>query len=233
MSEEKKFKLDELPDKGSSHFEEAPKIQKIKEKQDPRVTGVNKLSEEDKLNLLSVRWSYDRQIYHLEWVIYIAAIMALQYENIFSGVAESFRPKSDDSLGAFGLLIADFFLVLPYYILSHPAIFVLLTPFLFKFKSPSPFGFTITFDGLETVKNLNLIDGKNSERVRIKWSEITRLEKSVENRRTVLILYGHESRIGLIIWDIKMVEKKSIEIILKGLIPANHPLRKFIEKDIS
>ena len=233
MSEEKKFKLDELPDKGSSHLNEAPKIPKLKVKEDPRVVGIGKLTEEEKLKHLSVSWRYDKKIYHFEWVLYVAVLIVLEYEKIFSGVAESLRPKTEDGLGAIGFAIADFFLVIPFYLVSHPSIFALLTPLLFKFRSSSPFGFMVTYDGLETVKNLNLIDGKNPDKVKIKWAEIVRVEKGIENKRNVLILHGHELRLGLIIWDIKKYEKQSIEIILKGLIPATHPFRKFIEKDIS
>jgi len=48
-----------------------------------------------------------------------------------------------------------------------------------------------------------------------------------------LVLNRPESKIGILIWDLNDAEKASVAKILKGLVPSSHPLRQFIEKDIT
>jgi hypothetical protein len=233
MSEEKKFKLDELPEKGSSVSEKPQLFKRINTSEDPRLKEAKNLTEEEKLLFLSKRWSYDRPLYHFDWLIYVLLLSVIEYKDFLSGVAQSLRPQTSDEILNVGLSFFDLPIVIAQSVLAHPSIFVLLTPFFFKLKSASPYGFIVTFDGLETVKSFNLVDGQTPERINIKWSEIVRIEKARLNKRSVLLLHGHDFRIGLLIWDLNKHQKKSIELILKGLVPAAHPLRKFIEKDIA
>jgi hypothetical protein len=67
----------------------------------------------------------------------------------------------------------------------------------------------------------------------MKWNDIKSVEKTVVKGREVLILHNLEGPEAQLIWDIDMIKKKVVKQVLTNLVSAKHPMRIFIEKEIT
>lgn len=222
MDNEKKFKLDELPDLGS----EPDKIVFTKVANtgpEPRLENFKKLNESERADALAQRWHFDHQTVKWGWVIYLVSLFVLEKSKIMMGFHEKnvkLEPAFFDSPE-----IEIFF--------KHPMVLGLLTPFLFKFKTSHQDFFDITFNGIEAVKTIDVPLFHAPTRLKMKWNDIKDVKKTTVKRREVLELYNLQGPEAQLIWDIDDLKKKVVKQVLRDLIPAKHPLRIFIEKEVA
>ncbi len=234
MSSDKKFKLDELSDEGSSI--EPPKDNPppkkstpSKKEADPRIARMKKLDDEKKVEEMVQRWHFDKKVNNYGWLIYVMLIVALQYINPYEQYLLETEMLAQNSMGFgevfnLGVYVEE--------LVRRPIVFVFLTPFFFKFSSPSVYFFDLSFDGISTVRSVEIDAEVKPSRVFLKWDTIVEVQKKSKGSREVLQLLSPEGRIGELIWDITDEKKRAVKLLLKGLIKDKHPLRQFLEKDV-
>ncbi len=229
MENEKKIKLDELPDEGSG-----PEI-KIKPifrpKPEPRVQNLKKLDAAGKLENISLRWHFDIPQKHWGWLWTILVLWGLQKSSLLVNLLNKNVDPAEETLSYIGQSLLQAFDI--DYLMAHPIAFALLIPIFFKFKSPSPFFFEITFDGIETVRKVDFDKHEGLHRIKMQWAEIVKVMRTTSKGREVLVISGSSDETAEIIWDIDDVKKKVIKRVLRGLLSKKHPFREFIEKDVT
>lgn len=231
-TEEKKFKLDELPDqKGSEPDKLAPAPKSIvKPKLDERVENVKKLNHEQKLEALEKKWHFDKPVRKWTWLVVLIFLVFLEksghMKNYYARRAE-LREKTDgQSEFIFDLLVVDG-------MIAHPLFLALLIPVFFKFKESEGLFFEITFNGINAVLKINYDIKYGPHRVQIPWGDVASVVKKTVNNREVLEIHDAKGPRAQLIWDIEDVKKKVVKQVLKGLIANTHPFRVFIEKEVT
>ena len=229
MDNEKKFKLEELPDKGS----EPDKIKffPLKKKHaEPRLENLKKMNASEMDEALSDRWHFDKNKRKWGWLIFLFLLMGLQKSKYLLDYQQKIIriEKPADRLSA---LIFDNseseFLV------RYPLIFAIFIPIIFKFKESSKDHFEITFTGINAVKTIDITAFTSPKRVKMKWDEIKEVKKITVKGRPVLELYHNLGPGAQLIWDIDEIKKKVVKQVLANLVSVKHPLRIFIEKEVT
>ena len=224
--DEKKFRLDELPDEGSvPEPPPASRIKTPKQSVDPRLEKLNQLDAESKVDTMVRKWTFDQPVYHYTWVAFVGVIIVFQVTSLNASYLEIYRLV---------LLLGGVFpevLIVLKPLLKHPVGWLLLLP-LFKFKEKSEYAFTVTFDGVQTVRKFVPIGKKDIvTQVSLRWSEIGNVKKRQEGNKEILGLYAGGEHIADIIWYISEHKKKALKLLLKEMVPKEHPLRIFLENE--
>lgn len=229
MENEKKIKLDELPDSGSEPDKiDVPKI--AKSKPEPRLQNLKQLTDSERVDALGQFWRFDQSKMKLGWVVVLLALVAFEKSGVLSRVhAEKIRiTKPSDRMGA---LIFDAPEV--EFVMKHPLFLALLIPFLFKFRTSSDDYFELTFNGVNAVKTIDLPRFQKPLRVKVKWNDIKEVKKINVKGRDVIELYNLEGPVAQLIWDLDDIKKKVVKRVLISLIAPKHPMRILIEKDVA
>lgn len=232
--EEKKFKISELPDEGSSSSPKNPKKTFVKKEAEPRLEKLQLLSEREKVAVMTQTWHFDRPEWKFTWVIYVLILVAAQVSTPYQAYLNEIELLNKLTMDLGGDVVRAFTTYLEF-LVRNPLILALLTPLFFKFTSVSDYHFEITFDGIKTVKRIVPTGSKELvSRTFIKWSEISGVEKGMSGNREVLRLHSLDGKAAEIIWDIGLDKQKAIKLLLNGLINNKHPLRVFLdnEKDL-
>lgn len=229
-NDEKKFTLDELPDKGSEPEIKAPPPPK-KEKPEPRLEKIKKLKPSEQVEALGQRWYFDKPKRNWGWLIALIALIYVEKAQLFHPNNEHRKRFAEESHGvseiAFvGVDIFDFLFV-------HPLIFAILIPLIFKFWESSAVFFEITFSGINAVRRIPVGTDLAPTRVSVKWDEIKNVSKDKAGKRDILIIHDKDGPVAELIWDIDEVKKKVIKQVVKGLVSNKHPFREFIEKEVA
>lgn len=217
MDNEKKIKLEELPDTGSEPdklvFTALPKS-----RPEPRLENLKTLSDSERADALGQRWLFDRPMMQWGWLFFLVSLGLLEY-------------CKDSVLRT--LIRFNFDAPELTYLMRHPLILALLIPFLFKFKTSANDFFEITFNGIDGVKTINVHLYQAPLRIKMKWGDIKAVKKICIKGRDVLELYNLEGPEAQLIWDIDVIKKKVVKQVLKCLVSNKHPLRIFIEKEVA
>lgn len=236
MSSDKKFKLDELPDEGSSIEPQKspssplnPKTRPPKKDHDPRLERLKDLDDEKRVQEMVQKWHFDVPNLNFGWLLYVGVIVALQFINPYEQYLREVDQLEQNSMGFGGVFNLGVYVE---ELIRRPIVFLGLTPLFFKFVSPSVYFFDLSFDGVSTVKSVDIDAEVSPSRVVLKWDVIDKVEKKKKGGREVLQLFSSEGRIGELIWDIKDEQKRAVKLLMRGLIKDKHPLRQFLEKDI-
>lgn len=233
MDPDKKLKLDDLPDEGSSSLiahTKVPSKPKQKIEKDPRLERLKELDDSKKVHEMQTTWHFDRSEWQWGWLVYLLLLMAFQSLDIGPRIAKEFLKLDENSLG-FGSVFTDLIHSDIAYIINHPVLFLILMPLFFKFKASSLYYFDIKFDGISTVDKIEK-KGDLPHRVFIKWGDIKSVTKLIGTKREVLAINGTNEKLGELIWDIEEKKKKAFGLLIKGLVPPSHALRDFLEKEL-
>lgn len=231
-TEEKKYKLDELPDhSGSEPDKLAPAPASIvKPKIDHRVENVKKLNHQKQLEALSQKWHFDKLKRKWMWLIVLLFLFAMEK----SGHMKSYYQRRSELSGQtdgmseyiFDLLVVDG-------MIEHPFFLAIFIPLFFKTKESEGLYFEIGFNGINAVEKIDFDLKYGPKRVELLWAEILSVTKKTVNNRPVLEIHDAKGPRALLIWDIDDVKKKVVKQVLKGLIANSHPFRIFIEKEVT
>jgi hypothetical protein len=229
MENEKKIKLDELPDSGSEPDKiEIPKI--IKSKPDPRIENLKQLTDPERVDALGQLWRFDRTKIKWGWLFFLLSLFAFEKSGVLATYhAKKIRIEKESDL--IGAMIFDSPEV--EFVMKHPLILSLLIPFIFKFRTSSNDYFEITFNGVNAVKTINVSKFQLPLRVKVKWNDIKDAKKIIVKGRDVIELYNLEGPVAQLIWDIDDMKKKVVKRVLISLISPKHPMRILIEKDVA
>ncbi|WP_408096996.1 hypothetical protein ACJVC5_18325 [Peredibacter sp. HCB2-198] len=228
---DKKFKISELPDEGSSSSPKPPKKTVLKKDPDPRVERLQLLSEREKVEVMTQTWVFDKRVRSFGWVPFVLVLIGLQVSTPYKAYLAEIQLLDENTMGLFGGVLREFTQYLEF-LVRNPVILALLTPLFFKFTRVSDYYFEVTFDGLKTVKKVLEHGSKELvTRVYVKWKDITGVEKRTVNNREVLVILTPDGATGELIWDIELGKKKAIKQLLNGLINNKHPLRVFLENE--
>lgn len=229
MDNEKKIKLDELPDEGSEP--QVPKNSPAPEKKsppEPRIESIKKMDQTQRLEALGQRWYFEKPRPRWEWVLVLLILITLQKSGIILQMAEKefFVPGPDDYANI------SFFKDELIFLLKYPILLAILIPVFFKFRYPALDYFEINFSGINTIRELDVPGNLAPTRVTAKWDEITLVKMGETKGRPILILFNVDGKVAEMIWDIDEVKKKVIKQVVKGLVSSKNPFRQFIEKDV-
>lgn len=230
MDNEKKFKLDELPDKGSDTPETKPHPKPKSSKPEPRIEKLKTMNTGERVEAMTQRWHFDKPRQNWGWLVALIILLALEksghWEQFVSGMAKA----SESTDGLSNLFVGD----TPFHFLfKHPLVFAVLIPAIFKLKEPSEVFFEITFDGISAVRSIVYGSHQTPVRVKLKWEEITEVTKLQLEKREVLVLHSANGPVAQVIWDIEDVKKKVIKQVVKGLVSNKNVFRIFIEKEVA
>jgi hypothetical protein len=231
MDEEKKFKLDELPEKGSSHSNPAPRqIRPVHKTSEPRLEKLKGLNSTERLEAMTQRWYFDKPVRHWTWLVLLLVLLGLQLSGNWTEFITGMASASERTGGFSDLFVGD----TPFHFLfRYPLLFALLIPLFFKTQEPSKFYFEITFDGIHSVRSVMGNTPQDPPRVRLKWDEIVEVKKLMVDKRPILELHTKAGAEAQLIWDIDEVKKKVIKQVVKGLVSHKNVFRIFIEKEVT
>jgi hypothetical protein len=233
MDDEKKFKLDELSDEKSESSASKPKtIKKTTKAADPRLETMKPMSFEDRVDMMKRRWVFDKPERLWGWLFFIVILLALEKSGLYQQYVSDIDMLNRNTMEMGGTFLTSIFLFGDYFV-KHPLFLIVLTPLLFKFKKSSIYVFEVNFDGINTVKSLNVVENGIPTRAQLKWNDIVHVSKTEANERPILVLSAVSGPVGVLIWDIHEDNKKALRLLLKGLIPKTHALSQFLEKDIT
>jgi hypothetical protein len=92
--------------------------------------------------------------------------------------------------------------------------------------------FEVNFDGINTVKKINLGENELPHRLLLKWNDIAGVTPGKVKDRPILILNSVKGPVGELIWDLNDDNKKALKLLMRGLIPPTHALSQFLEKEL-
>ena len=234
MDDEKKTNLDELPNLGSEPEIKITPLRVMPSRPEPRIENLKSLNDSEKADALSERWLFENKKSKWLWLLLFLAFFALEKSGyIWKLHTNSIRVEkpADNLLAQFNALAFESEEL--EFLLKHPLVFAILIPFFFKFKGRSNDSFELTFNGVTAVKTIDVPVFEFPVRVKMKWNDIKSVEKTVVKGREVLILHNLEGPAAQLIWDIDMIKKKVVKQVLTNLVSAKHPMRIFIEKEIT
>lgn len=228
-SEEKKFKLDELPDKGSEP-EIKPSPASKKEKPEPRIQKIKAMSDKERVEALTQRWYFDKPRMRWGWLIALLILFGLEK----SGHMKKFQTHREKDVAETDGMMAT--MIEAYGIdtlLKHPLYLAILIPLFFKFRESSKVFFEITFDGIISVRSIKEAESQEPFRVTVKWNDITEVRMAKSGDQDILVIYTGANPVMELIWDIDEVKKKVVKQVVKGLVSQKNPFREFIEKEVA
>jgi hypothetical protein len=226
LDDEKKFKLEDLPDEESGGSVPPAPVIPLKTPE-PRILRLKKLDDEAKVTALTKKWIFDKDRWNSGWVIALGFLLffqKLELDELFLKQMTSSAIESEFFRDTFVTPFMDPLV----FILGNPIVLALLIPVFLKFKSPSEYSMELSFDGVNTVKKVQELP----PRVFIKWPEITKVKKAKYFRRQILILSSPSGEIGEMIWDIPRDQKRAFKFLIDGWLADDHALKKFLEKDM-
>jgi hypothetical protein len=229
MDNEKKIKLDELPDSGSSpEVKNTPILKKTKP--DPRITKLKGMDDSQKSETLALRWHFDRYERKWGWLLALGILFFLQTGLNMKEFNEERGLARQNSEGiseiVYSMISFDV-------VMKNPILLAIFIPFFFKLKVASGVHFDITFYGIETVNKIVTANAQSPHRVLVKWDDIYHVEKSKIKDKEILIISNQNGPVGEMIWDIDEIKKKVIRQVLSGLVSNKNAFRIFIEKDVA
>jgi len=230
MDNEKKIKLEELPDSGSEPEIMVSPPKKIKKQTEPRLENLKMLSDSEKVEALAEVWHFDQKKPRWTWLFVLLALFALEKSKVLSDIhANNIKvEKPSDRIGA---LVFDNPEV--EFLMKHPLVLAVLIPVFFKLRRSPDDYFEITFQGIHAVKTLDVPPFHKHLRVKMKWDEINEVKKVVVKGREVIELSNINGPEAQLIWDIDEIKKRVVKQVLMNLVSNKHPMRIFIEKEVA
>jgi hypothetical protein len=230
MDNEKKIKLDELPDQGSDTPEIKPHPKPRTSKPDPRIENLKTMNSGQRVEAMTQRWHFDKPKQNWGWLVALVILLALEKSGHWRDFTLGMQNAAEKTDGLSNLFAGD----TPFHFLfKHPLVWAALIPAFFKFRVSSEVFFEITFDGINAVRNIVYGSHQSAVRVKLRWEEITEVTKLIIDKREVLVLHTATGPAGQMIWDIEDVKKKVIKQVVKGLVSNKNVFRIFIEKEVA
>jgi|GEM_PF-2482160 hypothetical protein len=231
MSEDKKFKLDELPEKGGQSVSPAPLKKRKITAIDPRISELKTLDDSGKVEAMGMKWKFDAPDRSYSWLIFVLILGIIEFTPFYESYINEISNLNKSTMDLGGALVRSYTVYFEF-LIKHPGLLIFLLPFFMKFSTESEYHFEINFDGINTVKEVLPRDTKLSvHRTFIKWREISRIERSSIDQKEILKVYSQDGHIGEIIWYIDIVKKRVIKNLILKLVSPNNPLREFLEKE--
>jgi hypothetical protein len=230
MDNEKKIKLEELPDSGSEPETVALLPKKIKTSPEPRLENLKMLTDSEKVEALAQLWHFDQKKPRWTWLFILLALFALEKSKVLSDFHAK-KIKVEKPSDRIGSIVFDNPEV--EFLMKHPLVFALLIPVFFKLRRSPDDYFEITFQGIHAVKTLDVPPFHKHLRVKMKWDEINQVKKVIVKGREVIELSNINGPEAQLIWDIDEIKKRVVKQVLMNLVSNKHPMRIFIEKEVA
>lgn len=235
MSDEKKFKLDELPDEGSQPVKNSPPPKPEKKVVDPRLTNLKNLKTDTaRVEMMEQTWTFDLPEYSFAWIPWAITLGIAEWSGYFANVREDLE-RAAENPWAIGADVFASLISVGTLFLKHPIILLVLLPLFFRFRKPSEYFFEVKFDGVDTVKKYIPRGSKEIlTRTFVKWDSFVQVRKVVIDGKEILRITSPDGHIADIIWYIENEKKRALKLLLSGMITPKNPLRVFLdgEKDL-
>lgn len=232
MSDEKKFKLDELPDEGSEPVKKAPPKRTAPRPSDPRISQVKNLkTDKARVEMMEQSWTFDLPDYSFTWVPWLVVLGAAEWSGYFANVRSDLEKVAENPF-AIGADVFASLLSVGTLFLKHPIIFLAFFPLFFRLQKPSEYLFEVKFDGINTVKKYIPRGSKEIlSRTLLKWDSIGSVTKIKIDGKEILRITSPDGHIADIIWYIENEKKRALKLLLSGMISPKNPLRVFLDSE--
>jgi hypothetical protein len=233
--------LEELPDAPPSNpVQEASTTKlnarkaeaKFKKKQadDPRIAGLAKLSNEDKVLAMTRLYEFDRKEPRFDMLVFCLIPVALKYGKVFPFLEKTFLSNPDDFNILGGMMassIATAGTVFRFAELISAALIFFFPPL-----QTTRHHFVVGFEGVDVPLRLRVKNVEENNRVKIRWEQIGRVVYvngpvpglELEN-------YSRQS-LGQMRWDLRRSDKKTLLKLLLRYVGEKHPLRVYVEREL-
>lgn len=230
--------LDELADAGveseSKAHIEAFKLKKKMEKklaEDPRAQTLAKLSQEEKLMMMSRQYEFDRKEPRFELLLLCLLPVALKYLKVFPAIAEMLEKNSGVEQMMVILMLKIVLMAATIFKFAELISAGLI--FLFPPLQATRQRFLVTFEGLDLPVKLRVKPGHPYDRVKVNWSQIGEVvpAKSGPYKGLEIRNFSHQC-IGEMRWDLWDKDKRVLLKLLTRYVGDKHPLRVYIEREL-
>ncbi len=233
--------LEELPDapavnptqdastaKLNAHKAEA----KFKKKQadDPRIAGLAKLTNEEKVLAMTRLYEFDRKEPRFDKLVLCLIPVAIKYGQLFPYMQKTLLGNAGD-FNIVGAILADS-------IGTAASIFrfaELISAGLIFFFPPlqtTRYHFVVGFEGVDVPLRLRVKNVEENNREKIRWEQIGRVVY-VEGPVPGLDLENHSRQsLGQMRWDLRRSDKKTLLKLLRRYVGDKHPLRVYVEREL-
>jgi|GEM_PF-4958241 len=224
--------LEELPDVPSPRPSQAVAAIKHKKKQaeDPRIAGLAKLSNEEKVLAMTKLYEFDRKEPRFDKLLICLVPVAIKYGQVFPFLEKTLIGNSDDFNIIGGIMASS--LATAATIFRFAELISAGLIFLFPPLQTTRHHFVVGFEGIDVPMRLRVKNVEENNRVKIRWEQIGRVvytEGAIEG----LDLENHSRQsLGQMRWDLRRSDKKTLLKLLRRYVGEKHPLRVYVEREL-
>lgn len=224
--------LEELPDTPLPHPSQAVTALKHKKKQaeDPRVAGLAKLSNEEKVLAMTRLYEFDRKEPRFDKLVLCLIPVAIKYGQLFPYLEKTFIGNPDDFNVLGGIMASS--LATAGTIFRFAELISAGLIFLFPPLQTTRHHFVMGFEGIDVPMRLRVKNIQENNRVKIRWEQIGRVVYT-EGAVAGLDLENHSRQsLGQMRWDLRRSDKKTLLKLLRRYVGEKHPLRVYVEREL-
>jgi hypothetical protein len=205
------------------------KFQK-KQADDPRIAGLAKLTNEEKVLAMTRLYEFDRKEPRFDKLVLCLIPVAIKYGQLFPFMQKTLLGNASD-FNIVGTILADS-------ISTFASIFrfaELISAGLIFFFPPlqtTRYHFVVGFEGVDVPLRLRVKNMEENNRTKIRWEQIGRVVY-VEGPVPGLDLenYSRQS-LGQMRWDLRRSDKETLLKLLRRYVGDKHPLRVYVEREL-
>lgn len=224
--------LEELPDAPLPHPSQAVTAAKHKKKQteDPRIAGLAKLSNEEKVLAMTRLYEFDRKEPRFDKLVLCLIPVAIKYGQLFPYLEKTFVGNPDDFNVIGGIMASSLATAATIFRFSELISAGLI--FFFPPLQTTRHHFVVGFEGIDVPMRLRVKNIQENNRVKIRWEQIGRVVYT-EGAVVGLDLENHSRQsLGQMRWDLRRSDKKTLLKLLRRYVGEKHPLRVYVEREL-
>lgn len=233
--------LEELPDEAPPNPKEeaaAAKLNahkaavKFKKTQadDPRIAGLAKLSNEDKVLAMTRLYEFDRKEPRFDKLVLCLIPIAIKYANVIPTLEKMFLGNPDDFNILGGMMASS--IAMATQVFRYAELISAGLIFLFPPLQTTRHHFVVGFEGIDVPLRLWAKNLAENHREKIRWEQIGRVVfvdgpvpgLSLEN-------FSRQS-LGQMRWDLRRSDKETLLKLLRRYLGEKHPLRAYVEREL-
>ena len=224
--------LEELPDVPSANpAQKIPTTKYIKKQtEDPRIAGLAKLSNDEKVLAMTRLYEFDRKEPRFDKLVLCLVPVMIKYGGLFPFLEKTLLGNPDD-FNVVGAVLASA-LGTGAIIFRYAELISAGLVFLFPPLQTTRHHFVVGFEGVDVPLRLRVKNVEQNHRVKLKWEQIGRVVY-VDGAVPGLDLENHSKQsLGQMRWDLRRSDKKTLLKLLRRYVGEKHPLRLYVEREL-
>ena len=205
---------------------------KFKKKQadDPRIAGLAKLTNEEKVLAMTRLYEFDRKEPRFDMLVLCLIPVAIKYGQLFTFMQTTLLGTAGD-FNIMGAIMADsigtFASIFRFAELISAGLIFLFPPL-----QTTRHHFVVGFEGIDVPRRLRVKNVEENNRTKIPWEQIGRVVYC-EGPVPGLDLENHSRQsLGQMRWDLRRRDKETLLKLLRRYVGDKHPLRVYVEREL-